>query len=356
MIKLFTLLGTFLLGICSLSAQEMIAVNHAAGGSEFFTRLDSAVAHSVDGDYIYLPGTALMEIGTVVIDKGVHIIGAGIYPDSCYATGTTFLTGNITIVSGADNGSLQGFILTGALTFGTSQANQHVSSYYVSRCNLNTINLSHNGSDSTSSSFLFRENIIRGHVYGGHSDASFRNNILEGQMNYFYGATFLHNNFLWGGNKTLNYFVKNSIFSNNIFKSSCVAYYGYYTVYSIDNNYYYNMFTGPLGFYSDYYGYCISSLNGFGNISGNLENVPEAQIYTSQSGNAYNIHHNYHLIAGSPGINGGSDGTDIGIYGGEPFKDGMLPVNPHIRFKYVAGSTSPNGTLNIHFKVAAQEK
>jgi len=342
--------------IYSLSAQDLIAVNHLAGGSEFFSRLDSAVAHSANGDYIYLPGTTLMNIGNLVIDKGVHIIGAGIYPDSCYATGTTFLTGNITIVSGADNGSLQGFILTGTLAFGTSQANQHVSSYFVSRCNLSTLYLSNNGTDTTTSTFLFRENIIRGHVYGGHSNANFSNNIFDGQLNCFYGATFLHNDFLWGGNKTLNSYVKNSTFSNNIFKVSCVAHYGHYTIYCTDNNYYYNLFTGVLGFYDDYFGGCFAYDNGFGNISGNHENVPDSQIYTSQSGDAYNIHDNYHLITGSPGIHGGSDGTDVGIYGGEPFKDGMLPVNPHIQFKYVAGSTSPGGTLNIHFKVAAQEK
>ncbi|MFZ4521637.1 MAG: hypothetical protein ACOYNC_08025 [Bacteroidales bacterium] len=354
--RIITFFALCVLGMSSLSAQELIAVNHVAGGSEFFTRLDSAVVHSANGDYIYLPGTALMNIGNLVINKGVHIIGAGIFPDSCYATGTTFLTGNITVVSGADNGSLQGFILTGTLAFGTNQANQHVSSYYVSRCNLNTIYLSNNGSDTTTSTFLFRENILRGQIYGGHSNASFRNNIIEGQLNYFYGATFLHNDFLWGSSKTLNYFVKNSTFSNNIFKNPCVAYYGYIPVYCTDNNYYYNLFTGPMVFFYDYLGYCVGNLNGFGNMSGNHESVPNEQIYTSQSGYSYDIHHNYHLIAGSPGINGGSDGTDVGIYGGEPFKDGMLPINPHIQFKYVAGSTTPSGTLNIHFKVAAQEK
>jgi hypothetical protein len=346
----------FLLGLNTLKAQELIAVNHIAGGSEFFTRLDSAIVHSADGDYVYLPGTALMNIGNLIINKGVHIIGAGIYPDSCFATGTTFLTGNMTIVSGADNGSLQGFMLNGELRFGTSQANQYVSSYFVSRCNLSTIYLSNNGTDTTTSSFLFRENILRGHIYGGHSNASFRNNIFEGQINNFYGATFLNNDFLWGSQKTLNQYIKNSTFSNNIFANNCIAYYGYYTIYCTDNNYYNNIIpNGPLSFSNDYYG-CIPNINGFGNITGNHESVPNNQIYTNQGGGAYNIHHDYHLIAGSPGINGGIDGTDVGIYGGEPFKDGMLPVNPHIQFKYVAGSTSPNGTLNIHFKVAAQEK
>ena len=83
--KIITLVGLIILGIQSIYAQELIAVNHTAGGSEFFTRLDSAVVHSANGDYIYLPGTALMNIGNLVIDKGVHIIGAGIFPDSCYA-------------------------------------------------------------------------------------------------------------------------------------------------------------------------------------------------------------------------------------------------------------------------------
>ncbi|HNY01867.1 MAG TPA: hypothetical protein PKG48_04730 [Bacteroidales bacterium] len=337
-------------------SQSIIALDHATGGSEFFTRLDSAIAHATGSDYIYLPGTTLMQIDDVVIDKPVHIIGAGINPDSSMATGITYLTGNITVVAGADNGSLQGIMLNGTLTFGTSHANQHVSSYYVSRCNLATLYLSYNGTDTTTSSFLFRENIIRGHVYGGFSNAVFRNNIFEAQLNYFYGATFANNDFLWGSTRTINAFIRNSTFSNNIFKHYCVAYYGYSPLSSYNNNYYNNMFNGPLQFSSDYYG-CIPDGNGIGFISGNLENVQNALIYTSQSGYTYDIHHNFHLAAGSPGINAGTDGTDIGIYGGsESFKDGSLPVNPHIRFQSVAGSTSPNGMLNIHYKVAAQER
>jgi len=356
--KFFTLFLSLMTGIFFTQAQELIAVDHVAGGSEFFTRLDSAVAHSSSGDHIYLPGTSGMTIGTLVIDKGVHIIGAGINADSCLATGITVLVGNITVVSGADNGSLEGFMLNGDLTFGTAKANQYVAFFDVSRCNLGTVSLSHNGSDSTASSFLFRENIIRGHVYGGCSNATFRNNILEAQLNYFYGATFSNNDFLWGNRSTINLFVRNSTFSNNIFKYYCFAYFGvpWVTIYSTDNNYYNNMFNNTMLFYSEYYG-CTTGLNGLGSVSGNLEGVADAQIYTNQGGNSYNIHHDYHLADGSPGINAGTDGTDIGIYGGsEPFKDGSLPVNPHIRQKLVSGSTNPDGTLNIQFKVAAQQR
>lgn len=341
----------------SLQAQELIAVNHIAGGSEFFTRLDSAIANADHGDYITLPGTTLMDIGTLVVNKGVHIIGAGINPDSCQATGITYLTGNLKFVSGANSGSLQGVMLNGNLYFGTNAADQEVGNFFVSRCNLGTVYLSYNGADTNASAFLFRENIIRGHVYGGYSNAIFRNNIIEAQLNYFTGATFENNNFLWGNTATINDYVRFSTFSNNIFKYNCFVKYGWYSIYSLNNNYYNNLFNAAMQFQTDYYGCTATIYNGIGFVSGNLQNVADNLIYTSQSGNAYNIHHNYHLIAGSPGISAGTDGTDIGIYGGsEPFKDGSLPVNPHIRFKSVAGSTNPDGTLNVHFKVAAQDR
>jgi hypothetical protein len=248
-------------------------------------------------------------------------------------------------------------MLNGNLTFGTTPENQSVSNYFVSRCNLATVNLSFNGTDTTSSTFLFRENIIRGHVYGGHSNAVFRNNLFEAQVNYFYGATFDHNDFLWGADATINYYVRNSTFSNNIFKNFCLVRFGWNPAISFNNNYYNNMFTGPMHFYTDYYGCTSIVYNGNGFITGNLQNINAAAIYINQSGNYYDIHHNYHLTAGSPGQNAATDSTDIGMYGGsEPFKDGSLPVNPHIQFKSVAGSTNPDGTLNIHFKVAAQQR
>ncbi len=51
-----------------------------------------------------------------------------------------------------------------------------------------------------------------------------------------------------------------------------------------------------------------------------------------------------------------SDGTDIGIYGSsQPYKEGAVPFNPHIYFKNIGGTTTPNGLLNINIKVKAQD-
>ena len=365
--KLLFILSIVILGCNYVIAQDLIAVEHSAGGSEFFTRLDSALVHSSNGDFIYLPGTPGINVGNIILYKGVNIIGAGINPDSCLATGITTLSGNLVIVSGADNGSLQGIYFTGNISFGTTHNDQHVSNFMISRCNFGNLNLSYNGTDTTTSMFLIRECILRGTVNGGYSNAVFRNNIFNQQLNYFTGASFFNNIFLYGSGNTINLYVRNTNFSNNILKNECLAYFGMScaTLYSFDNNYYNNIIPGEAHFYGGICGqvglgcnpFVWYPFNGNGIWSGNLEYVPGDNIYINQSGNIYNYHHNYHLKSTSPGKNAGTDGTDIGIYGGsEPFKDGSMPINPHIQYKNVAGWTNPDGTLDIHFKVAAQDQ
>jgi hypothetical protein len=74
--KLLLFLSIVILGCNCVIAQNLISVEHSAGGSEFFTRLDSALVHSSNGDFIYLPGTPGMNVGNIILNKGVNIIGA----------------------------------------------------------------------------------------------------------------------------------------------------------------------------------------------------------------------------------------------------------------------------------------
>ena len=347
----------------SLQAQSLFAVEHAAGGSVFTSTLGAAISEAADGDFIYLPG-GVFTINDLVINKRVNLIGAGTNADSSAVTGVTSLIGNLIFVTGANNGSLQGFRIFGNLTFGTDLTNQYVRNYFVSRCQFNELRLSYNGSDTNSTSFTFRECIIRGIIYGGRSHAIFQNNVIEQHLNYFTGAIFDHNIFLYGAFRTVNTYVRNTTFSNNIFKYSCVEYQGNNGCIndpsaSAYNSYQKNMFSTALTFSifdcGGWYGGCFTTPYSPTTLSGNLENVPENMIYVNQSGNTYSIVQNYHLVPASPGKNAGTDGTDLGIYGGsQPFKDGALPVNPHISYKSVAGSTNSGGMLQVHFKVAAQ--
>ncbi|OPZ96628.1 MAG: hypothetical protein BWY70_01710 [Bacteroidetes bacterium ADurb.Bin408] len=66
--------------------------------------------------------------------------------------------------------------------------------------------------------------------------------------------------------------------------------------------------------------------------------------------------YNYHLSDTSVAIGAGMNGTDCGIYGGDnPYKDGAVPLNPHIQFKQIPTATDSQGKLNIQVKVSAQE-
>jgi hypothetical protein len=79
-------------------------------------------------------------------------------------------------------------------------------------------------------------------------------------------------------------------------------------------------------------------------------------IFINQSGVIFNYLHDYHLKYTCPAKNAGSDGTDIGIYGGAfPWKEGSIPSNPHIQFKSIAPKTTNQNTLPIQIKVKAQD-
>ncbi|MCX6267499.1 MAG: hypothetical protein NTW16_09100 [Bacteroidetes bacterium] len=344
------------IALCSVAAisqpQQLIAVDHAAGGSEFFTRLDSAIVHAANRDNIYLPGIT-MSIGTQIINKRVQIYGSGINPDSALSSGRTILTGNLRFVTGADSGFIQGVFVDGSIIFGTDAVNQNVGYYSISRCVLNSLSLSYANNNTTTSNFLIRESIIRNVGGGGYSHAVFNNNIFESPLYYFNGAIFSNNIFLTTV-KVLEGNITNSTFSNNIFAGNCLASNG-----CTDNNFYNNLIKGGfLQFYNPNLGYCDVnySPNGNGSIAGNIENVPANLIYQNQTGGAFVFQQNYHLVPASPGKNAGTDGTDVGIYGGPlPFKDGSLPVNPHYRLRMVSGTTTAAGQLPVHFKVIAQD-
>lgn len=68
----------------------------------------------------------------------------------------------------------------------------------------------------------------------------------------------------------------------------------------------------------------------------------------------FNYAHNYHLK--SPTTYLGTDGTEVGIYGGTfPYKEGSVPRNPHIQLKNIASKTDDNGSLQIEIQVEAQD-
>jgi hypothetical protein len=60
-------------------------------------------------------------------------------------------------------------------------------------------------------------------------------------------------------------------------------------------------------------------------------------------------------LKGSVGKDGGTDGTDIGIYGGSSgFSDSARPPGPRIVSKKVGSQTDADGNLRVEIKVSTQ--
>lgn len=331
--KINFLTTLLILATLPMFAQKVIVVEHASGGSEAFARLDSAIIASQNGDVVYIPG-GTYAIGTVVIDKGVHLVGVGVIPDSCAATGITMLAGTLKFVSGANNGSMTGIMLSNDVIFGTSPSNQYVERFTLFRCNFYNLYLSFDGTTQNNSSFLIKECIVRGNIHGGQSNAEFNNCFIEKDIYRLNAAKFKNNVIFSFYNNGNGYVLLNSEFINNIFLSAS-------QFYSSSNYFFNNLFHG--------------SLSTAGYKIGNLTSIPDTSIFVGGNLNYYDYTKNYHLKESSPGKNAGTDNTDIGVYGStSPFKDGMLPPFPHIISRNIPAVTGANGKLNIEVKVNTQ--
>jgi len=336
-----------ILSIYTSHAQLTIALHHN-GQSSFYASFDSLNAHIQTGDTIYFPGGGV-NIGNWYINKKLCIFGVGHNPDSTLATGRSYITGNIYLKTGADNTFIQGLYLTGNIMFGTNSSDQVLNNIVISRNSLNAIYLSFDGSTTTTSSYIsIRENIIRGDgIYGGYAgNVTITNNIIHGNVGYFNNMLFtnnIHMNGYYCGNGPYSY-INNSTFQNNILSFQYSNCNGNYWMSNCSSNYYANnTFNQGWGLPSD-------SNTG----SGNWSSLDPSSILVSQSGVSFDYTQDYHLQ--SPTTYLGTDGLQIGIYGGNfPFKTGSVPQNPHIVSKTIQQSTNTSGNLNINVKVKAQD-
>jgi hypothetical protein len=128
----------------------------------------------------------------------------------------------------------------------------------------------------------------------------------------------------------------------------------------VENNIFYGAYpTGGSGCaFTNNIGYLCPEMPGAGNIgSGNMNNTNPQFVNFPLLGGGFDWSYDFHLQSTSPGINAGTDSTDVGIYGGMlPFDVG---ANPH--FPQMMTLTLPNGssvpaggTLNVHFTARKQ--
>jgi hypothetical protein len=337
--------------IVNSRAQNMVALEHA-NDVKMYYRLDSALYYAQNGDNIYVSGGSY-DLGAsgLTIDKSVKIYGVGHYPDSTMATSASYLNGNLYIVQGADTGLITGFFINGNVTFGKNLTDQVVNNYSITRCSIDNLFLSFDGSStSNSQSIMVSENVFRNEFHGGNiMGLLFEKNIVSGKVRYCNSAMFNNNIFLTNGGCCTDYpftTVNGCTFNNNIIRNIDINY--LWPSNFSGNVFSNNLFTTNVTWPAPY------SNNG---NAANIINVNADSIFVNQTGTLFSYQANYHLKASCAGKNAGTDGTDLGIFGTtEPYKEGAVPVNPHIISKSVNSSTTPNGKLNVNIKVSAQTR
>lgn len=345
-LKIFTLMLVAISFSLQSYAQTSIAVQHN-GQATFFGGFAAALAAAQTGDTLYLPG-GNYNIGSITIDKKLVVIGAGHYPAYTQATGITSLHGDITLLPGADHTHLQGFYLTGIIRLGNALDNQEVNNISITRCNFNELRLNYDGGNvqTTSQNIMVIENVIRGSVYGGKAQyVFFSKNFIVQRIHHFNGnATFTNNIFLKQTTSWNDYVIANvesSFFYNNIFLTNGYTVHGSAFANTYNNNIFVDNFSIPTG----------------STGANNIVNKPLAEIFVNHAGNVFSYESDFHLAETSGGIDSGTDGKDIGIYGTNlPYKEGAVPFNPHIVSQSVSPETDAQGNIQVQINVEAQEQ
>lgn len=337
------LLAVFLGLTHAVLAQAPVTLQHNGTSTMFYTSsgLLDAYNASLPGDTIYLPGGFFAAIN---IDKGIAIIGAGHHPDSTMPTGATQINGSVGIGPDADSVHLEGLHITGNLN--VVSANLKTDRLRIIR-NLIDGQLTLNGNRTTPSLHVeISGNIIRSSVDMSNTlNAVITNNIFTNRVHYVNQGSISNNVFTqqpyMGHPVYLNYNIydcDNSVIENNVFVNADQVLGFVYCDNSVIRK---NLFAA-------------SSID-FGNslASGNYTGVPSATILVNWTSTSFLYTDNYHLK--TPQSYPGYDNTEVGIYGGlKPWKEGSIPLNPHIQVKTISSKTDAQGQIQVQVKVAAQ--
>jgi len=320
-------------------AQTAVLLQHAGASSPYYgtNGFRDAYTASIHGDTILLPGGFFAPPDN--IDKRIAIIGTGHNPDSTAATLGTVITSGIGFGDNADSCLLMGMLIKGNVSISyNAQANYlTLSRLYIEG------GISTNGDGNYFAvGCIIRECVIIGSITGYALDrCNIVNNILHGGIYSPKGGMISNNVFLGGdpvgeSSRPLNG-VRDCIIRNNVFYKSV-----YDWINCVNNQFQRNIFKNEPAAAGNMY-------------SNNYINVNTITLFVNYSGGPFTYAANFHLD--SPNDYPGTDATQVGLYGSSwPWKEGSVPVTPHIQTKSIAEQTSANGTIQVQVKVAAQNQ
>ncbi len=312
--------------------------------SGYISNLTLAINNASAGDTIYVYPSNV-SYGNVTITKKLYLFGFGYDGTTGYNSKIDYLYLDTTSSpsSNPSGTTIQGFNIIIISSNKANIKNISITGNYIT----NRIEL-FSGGNSNNSGWIIKNNYLESNILVYYntsliiSNNVFRSDYYAIRYSNSSSVIISHNLFMnW------IYFdnVQNATVSNNIFICNTSSYTGG----SMNNN----TFTNNISFCSNSsYTYTLPPTGNTG--TGNKQNQNPVFVTGSTSG-AYDISLDYHLQASSPGKNAGTDGTDIGPYGGtKPFVWGGAFSIPKVTQMTISNPIINSGT-NINVNVKAKK-
>ena len=336
--KPFLSLFALCLFVMQVSGAILTVSNHPSQPAQY-DDINAAIAAAASGDTIYIHGSPLPYSGNVIVNKQLTLIGPGKNPQKDIPTLATingyfrFDTGsngsqaiglvasNFQDIGGTSNIAVIGCVAyLGISLGGTIGTSNWIVRDCIIRRDQGTVN-PYALSMENSVNALIENNVIGGRVYKG-SNTIFKNNLFIQNASGF-GDVFTG-------------FCGNNLLNNNIFYGVGP---GGCTTCTFNNNITFGAGNNTLP----------SGSAGSGNLINQDPILVDAPLtVVNNEWRTFDVH----LGAGSPGINAGTDGKDIGIYGGTSATLSGNANIPQIKSMDLDNTIVPAGGV-IQIKVVA---
>lgn len=344
MIMKRTILAFCFFAAFGISQAAILTVSNLPAGGAQYATLIAAYNAASPGDTLMLQGsnTAYSLPSGTQWNKSMVVIGTGVFPDKdnvINARISYFQFGAL-----ASNSKFYGVVFTSHVGPVSQVSGLNL---YFEACQFDTY-VDVNGDQGTWTfvNCLFEQNnnlnVYLSGATNSFAGVEFRNCIFDG---YIAGANnpgipwlFDHCLFLTTSSSPFSS-LRNATISNCIFANRFPD--------GVTNTTFLNNLCAVSGTFPPAGGGGNSALN-------NIENTnPLFVTYTTNQ--LFSSNHDYHLQAGSPAIGTGSDGTDIGLFGGSTgFNLSFEPQNTPVmrRILIQNPSIAPNGILNVNVKAS----
>jgi hypothetical protein len=326
--------------LAATSSATVTTVSNNANSPGQFTDLQAAINAAANGDTLYIHGSPTT-YGDILLNRTLTLIGSGYNPQKDVPMHTSLnvlMLDSVAGIRGCSNSNIIGLAITYLQNSGGPFRfdNILITLNHIAQVNLSPV---------LSSNIIFSQNLIdHFYTFSNVNNVVVRNNIIYNSTSTFSNcqSVLITNNLYFYVNPSTTFVIQDfSTITNNIFLN----------VYPNTNS---STFNNNLIFNSGNDVLPYGNNTGSGNFNG------QVPVFVNDGGGNYNginLGYDYHLTTASPGHNGGTDGTDIGPFGGvDPLVDmtGTPPI-PQIKIFNISNSVvQPNTPLDIYVKAKKQ--